>query len=64
MNTNLLVQVFYLQRKRSKRVELMAIVREKRETNHAEETTTTDIEIRVLLTGATELQNIGVTVTR
>ena len=42
----------------------MVIVREKRETNHAEETTTTDIEIEVLLTGATEIQNIGVTVTR
>ena len=64
MNTNLLVQVFYLQRRRSIRVELMAIVREKRETNLAEETTTTDIEIGVLLTGATEIQNISVTVTR
>ena len=64
MNINLLIPVFYLQRKRSIRVELMVIVREKRETNHAEETTTTDIEIGVLLTGATEIQNIGVTVTR
>ena len=58
MNINLLVPLFYLQSKRSIRV------REKRETNHAEETTTTDIEIEVLLTGATEIQNIGVTVTR
>ena len=61
---NSLVLIFYLQRKRNIREELMAIVRERRETNHAEETTTTDIEIGVLLTGATEIQNISVTVTR
>lgn len=60
---NSLVLIFYLQRKRNIRVEVMVIVRERRETSHAKETITTDAGIEVLLTGATEIRNTDVTVT-
>ena len=60
---NSLVLIFYLQRKRNIRVEVMVIVRERRETSHAEETITTDARIEVLLTDATEIGNTDVTVT-